>query len=496
MLTKFATLFSPDLGTIHGTKIDIPLKPNAQLKFFKARPVQISKWAAPIVPVVNRDGSIRICGDYKQTVNQASLVDPYPLPRIDDLFTSLSGGKKFSKLDLSKAYQQLVLAESSRELTTINTHKGLYHYTRLPFGISSAPAIFQRTIDSLLQGLNHVVVYLDDIVVTGSLDEGHIHNLEEVLSRLSNAGIHLKREKCSFFADQVEYLGHLINKGLHPTDAKVEAVQKAPAPSNVSELKSFLGLLNYYSKFLPNLSSVLSPLYSLLQADKIWTWGHEEEESFTTAKALLSSSKFLVHYDPNKPLMLSFDASSYGVGAVLSHQMQDGSEKPIGFASRTMSAIEKKYSQLHKEALAIMFGISKFHQYLYGRKFTLYTDHRPLSHLFHPCRSVPQMTSSRLQRWALVLSSYQYDIRYKTGKDHGNADAFSRLLLNEFPLNIPIPGDVVLVMDHLDTTPVNACSIKSWTDKDPVLSTVQRYILHGWPISVPEETKIMVMQMH
>ena len=515
LLTKFATLFSPDLGTIHGTKIDIPLKPNAQPKFFKARPVpymlrtkvekeldrllsegvlepvQFSKWAAPIVPVVKRDGSIRICGDYKQTVNQASLVDPYPLPRIDDLFTSLSGGKKFSKLDLSKAYQQLVLAESSRELTTINTHKGLYRYTRLPFGISSAPAIFQRTMDSLLQGLNHVVVYLDDIVVTGSSDEEHIHNLGEVLSRLSNAGIHLKREKCSFFADQVEYLGHLIDKeGLHPTDAKVEAVQKAPAPSNVSELKSFLGLLNYYSKFLPNLSSVLSPLYSLLQADKIWTWGHEEEESFTAAKALLSSSKLLVHYDPNKPLMLSCDASSYGVGAVLSHQMQDGSEKPIGFASRTMSATEKKYSQLDKEALALMFGISKFHQYLYGRKFTLYTDHRPLSHLFHPCRSVPQMASSRLQRWALVLSSYQYDIRYKTGKDHGNADAFSRLPLNEFPPNVPIPGDVVLVMDHLDTTPVNARSIKSWTDKDPVLSTVRRYILHGWPISVPEENLI------
>ena len=213
-------------------------------------------------------------------------------------------------------------------------------------------------MDSLLQGLNHVVVYLDDIVVSGSLDEEHIHNLEKVLSRLSNAGIHLKKEKClfMFFADQVEYLGHLIDKkGLHPTDVNVEAVQKAPTPSNVSELKSFLGLLNYYSKFLPNLSSVLSPLYFLLQADKIWTWGHKEKESFTAAKALLSSSKLLVHYDPNKPLMLSCNASSHGVGAVLSHQMQDGSEQPIGFASRTMSASEKKYSQLNKEALAIMF---------------------------------------------------------------------------------------------------------------------------------------------
>ena len=184
----------------------------------------------------------------------------------------------------------------------------------------------------------YVVVYLDDIVVSGSSDEEYmyIHDFEEVLSRLSNAGIHLKREKCSFFADQVECLGHLIEKGLHPTDTKVKEVQKAPAPSNVSELKSFLGLLNYYNKFLPNLSSVLSPLYCLLQADKIWTWDHEEEESFTAVKALLSSFKLLVHYDPNKSLMLSCDVSSYGVGTVLSHQMQDGSEKPIGFALKTM----------------------------------------------------------------------------------------------------------------------------------------------------------------
>ena len=188
-------------------------------------------------------------------------------------------------------------------------------------------------MDSLLQGLNHVVVYLDDIVVSGSSDEEHIHNLEEVLSRLSNAGIHLKKVKCSFFVDQVEYLGHLIDKkGLHPTDVKVEAVQKAQTPSNVSELKSFLGLLNYNSKFLPNLSSSLSPLYSLLQADKIWTWDYKEEESFIAAKALLSSSKLLVHYVPNMPLMLSCDVFSYGVGAVLSHQMQDGSELPIGIA--------------------------------------------------------------------------------------------------------------------------------------------------------------------
>ena len=229
-------------------------------------PVQFSDWAAPIVPVVKKDGSIRICGDYKLTVNRAAKMDTYPLPRIDDLFASLVGGKTFSTLDLAHAYQQVPLEEGSRQYVTINTTKGLYRYNRLPFGVASAPSIFQRIMDAILQGLPGVCVYLDDILVTGETEDKHLQNLEQVLSRLEKAGLQLQRQKCTFMQPSVEYLGHRISAaGLHPSEEKVRAIVDAPVPKDVTQLRSFLGLLNYYGKFLPQLPSTLAPLYALLQ---------------------------------------------------------------------------------------------------------------------------------------------------------------------------------------------------------------------------------------
>ena len=432
--------------------------------------MKFSKWAAPIVPVLKKCGSLRLCGDYKLTANTASPVDSYPLPKIEELITDLSGGKQFTKLDLAQAYLQLPLSDSSKPLTTINTHKGLFQYNRMPFGISSAPAVFQRT------------AYLDDIVITGTTEEEHLRNLEEVLRRLLEAGVHFKKEKCVFFTPQVEYLGHLINKeGLHPSPSKVKAVKDAPTPSNLSELRAFLGLINYYRKFIPNISTELSPLYSLLQKANQWSWGPREEQCFHKAKTLLMSPTLLVHFDPNKQLILSCDASSIGVGAVLAHQMKDGSSQPICYASRTLSPTEKKYSQLDKEALSIIVGVTKFQQYLFGRHFTLFTDHKPLIYLFHPHRSVPQMASARIQRWSLLLGAYSYDIHYRQGKDHGNADSLSRLPLPDYPKQVPVPGDVIFTLTELHKSLITAKDISNWTAKDPVLSSVLCYITNGWP---------------
>ena len=209
-------------------------------------PVNFSEWAAPVVPVVKRDGSVRVCGDYKLTVNRAAKVDSYPLPRLEDIFTAVSGGRTFSKLDLVHAYQQLVVDEPSRKYLTVNTHKGLFK--RLPFGVGSAPAIFQRTIEMILQGLPHMCVYIDDILVTGSTEAEHLQNLDCVLSRLKSAGIRLRKQKCAY----VEYLGHQISaQGLKPAAEKVCAIVDAPTPNDITQLKSFLGMLAYYSKFYP-----------------------------------------------------------------------------------------------------------------------------------------------------------------------------------------------------------------------------------------------------
>ena len=242
---------------------------------------------------------------------------------------------------------------------------------------------------------------------------------------------------------------------------KVRAIVEAPAPQNVSQLKSFLGMLNYYSKFLPNLSSVLAPLYSLLYKNTTWQWGMPQQTAFKEAKKLLTSSQVLVHFDAHKPLVLSCDASPYGVGAVLSHKLGDGSEHPVAFASRTLSPAEKQYSQLDKEGLAIIFGIKRFHHYLLGRKFTIFSDHKPLQHLFGRSRAIPPMASARIQQWALTLSAYDYDINYKPGKDQASADLLSRLPLLEFPKETPIPADTVLLMESLQASPSNFTQIKS-----------------------------------
>ena len=510
VLDKYPEVFKDELGTLQGTRAKIHVDPQATPRFFKPRsvpytlrdrvekeldrllsegiiePVQFSDWAAPIVPIVKEDGRIRICGDYRVTINHSSKLDSYPIPKANDLFATLAGGKSFSKLDLSHAYLQLVLDEESRKFTTINTHKGLFHYKRLPFGVSSAPAIFQRTMDSLLQGIPQTCVYLDDILITGTTVEEHLKNLDEVLCRLQAAGLRLKSSKCLFMAPSVEYLGHVIDAaGLHPTKAKVKAITEAPAPKNVAELRSFLGLINYYGKFLPNLSSTLAPIYKLLQQHTQWHWGDSQATAFKAAKGALQSSTLLVHYDSSKPLTLTCDASPYGVGAVLSHKFEDGSEKPIGFTSRTLSPAEKNYSQLDKEALAIIFGVKKFHDYLHGHHFTIYSDHQPLQHLFNENKPIPQMASSRLKRWSLTLQAYEYTIRHKPGKQLANADALSRLPLPQQLQTVPVPGDINLVFQQLNMTPVTATDIKSETDKDPLLNKVLQFVRNGWPVDDP-----------
>ncbi len=270
VIDRYPSVVKDELGQIKGSSADFEVDPDAQPRFCRARPVPyslrskveneldrlvknnvitpvtFSKWAAPIVPVLKRDGKVRICGDYKLTVNQATKTDPYPLTRIEDLFASLAKGHSFTKLDLANAYQQIPLSDEGKELTTINTHKGLYQYNCLPFGVATAPAIFQRTMDSLLQGLPHVCVYLDDLLITGPTDEEHLKNLDTVLSKLHEAGVRLKLDKCAFMLPEVEYLGHIISaSGLHPSQEKVKALKEAPTPANVSQLKSFLGLLNF-----------------------------------------------------------------------------------------------------------------------------------------------------------------------------------------------------------------------------------------------------------
>ncbi|XP_039618075.1 uncharacterized protein K02A2.6-like [Polypterus senegalus] len=309
VLVKHKKIFEVGLGTIKNFKAQIKMKPDISPKFHKARPVpyslkqaveleqdrlekagiiskiESSNWAAPIVVVPKGDQSLRICGDYKITVNQSIEEEQYPLPTAEDLVATLAGGRLFTKLDLSHAYQQLELDEKSKQYLVVNTHKGLYCYNRLSYGVSSAPAIFQLVMDQILQGLEHVTCFLDDILITAKTAQQHLQILDAVLSRLEQYGIRVKQAKCSFMQESVEYLGHQIDKdGLHPTKEKVSAILEAPEPKNIGELRSFLGLLNYYGRFLARLSTVLQPLHELLQNDKTWDWSSKCKAAFNQCK--------------------------------------------------------------------------------------------------------------------------------------------------------------------------------------------------------------------
>ena len=346
-------------------------------------------------------------------------------------------------------------------------------------------------MELMLRDIPGVVVYIDDILVTGSTEAEHLRSLEEVLKRLAKAGLRAKKHKCQFMKPQVVFLGHVIDdKGIHPVPSKVKAIQDAPRPKNVAELKSYLGLLTYYGKFMPSLSTHLAPLYHLLKSNVKWKWSADQERAFLKSKELLTSSDVLVHFDPSLPIVLACDASQYGIGAVLAHKMPDGSERPVGFVSRTLNDAEKNYAQLEREGLALVFGVKRFYSYLFGYPFTLITDHKPLLGLLSECKSTSPQASARVKRWSLYLSMFDYTLAFRNTKAHANADALSRLPLAVKPGEHFEPAELVLLTTHLETSPVSASQIAEATRKDPVLSTVSQYVSQGWPQAIPQQPEL------
>ena len=287
--------------------------------------------------------------------------------------------------------------------------------------------------------------------------------------------VRINLDKCKFLQESVEYLGHKIDKnGVSPILEKLEAIRDAPAPTNLHQLRSWLGLVNYYNKYLPMASTKLKPLYDLERKDVAFIWTTDCDKSFNETKKALMHSKALAHYNPELPVVIATDASPYGIGAVMSHII-DGIERPVIFISSTLSKSEQNYAQLHKEALAIIFAIRKLHKYIYGRRFTLITDHQPLKTIFSPQKNIPVMAASRLKRWALELSAYDYQIQYRKGEYLANADAMSRLPKPE------IFEEPLYSFSSFSEIPLRAIDIANSTKKDQVLSKVYEYTLRGWP---------------
>lgn len=348
-------------------------------------------------------------------------------------------------------------------------------------------------MDDLTVDLPGVAVYLDDILVSGKDAEDHFQNLRRLLDRLHSKGLRCKKEKCYFAQPQVEYLGHVLTKDGISKGHKVDAVLKMPAPTDVSSLKSFLGSLQFYSKFLPSsFATEAEPLYRLTKKQVDWIWGPTEEKAFQKLKQLLLSDQVLTHYNPALPVGIACDASSVGIGATLFHRYPDGSERPIANISKTLSQSQRNYSQIQKEALSIVFATKKFFQYLFGQRFILITDHKPLLAIYGPRKASSGLVANRLARWAMFLNQFDFEIEYRKTKDHQNADALSRLPQGEDETfdeeESADDADIVCAISTL-TSQMQApdpAVLQRETTRDPVLSKVIRFTREGWPRKTEE----------
>lgn len=447
------------------------------------RKVNHSQWASPIVVVPKKNGNIRLCVNFKNTVNPQLEVNQYPLPRVEDLINKFVGCQVFCHVDLTNAYLQLEVDEVSQKLLTINTLNGLYQYKRLVFGLASSPAIFQMVMEQILGDMNKCAIYLDDILIGGTCYEECQLNLEKVLKKLNDYNVKVNMEKSEFFVNSLEFLGfHISADGKQPSKDKINKILNCMVPTNVTQLKSYLSMLSFYRNFIPMCPDLCEPMYKLLRKDVPFVWSADCDIAFNKSKCALSEKSLLVLYDPLKPLSLTVDASQYGVGAVLSHTI-DGVEHPIAFESATLNPAQKNYSQLHKEALAVIYGVKKFHQYLYGRQFTIYTDHEPLKFLFSETKDMLTTVPSRILRWSIILSSYNYKIVFKKGKDIPQADFMSRL-----PSSQPvIETDCNFLF--LQTPLVSQELVVKHTENDDLLKKIISHVKADWKMKVEPELK-------
>jgi hypothetical protein len=512
----FNDVFSPGLGRYTGPPVSIELKEGTNPVFRPARqvpyarqkkaeetieghikdgymsPTKFSEFGTPVLFVTCSDGTLRMVGDYSGTVNPLCKVDIFPMPTVDSVLDNLSGGCYFTKLDLKRAFNQITVDDRSAEILTLNTSKGLFKVHRLSPGLSVAPAIFQRTMTGIMAGLQGVITYFDDVLIQGKTKQELWARTREVLQRLREFGLKLNLSKCVFCVTELDFIGYNISgTGVKPTDEKVSSLIKMPHPKDKPELQSFLGYVNYYDRFLRNKAAIFHPLYQLLHDGVEWQWSCKEKNAVEYVKKIMTSDIVLTPYNPQYPIVLAVDASPVGLGYVISHIMPDGLEKPIAFASRTLQAAEKNYSQLDKEALAIVCGVKKFNKYLSGREFTILTDHKPLLGIFRPDKSIPEMLSPRLIRWCLLMGGYQYKLLYRPGKLNGNADCLSRL---------PVPATredesqelrgILLLEMAPEGSPISSEKIADLTRKDQVLSRVLHLLLHGGKSEeMPEEFK-------
>ena len=441
-----------------------------------------TQWCAGMVVVPKKSGEVRICVDLKK-LNESVMREPHPIPKVDDTLAQLSGAALFTKLDANSGFWQIPLSSESSPLTTFITPFVRYAFNKLPFGISSAPEIFQRRINRILEGLDGVVCQMDDILVFGKDEEEHRERLVKGLKRLESAHVTLNPSKCEFSKTRIKFLGHIIDRtGVRADPDKTKAIMSMEAPKSVTDLRRFLGLVNQLGKFSPNIAELTQPLRELLSSKRAWLWGPDQEQAFANVKEELVKPTTLTLYDPTAEVKVSAVTSSFGLGAVLLQQVRE-EWKPVAYASRSMTQTESRYAQIEKEALAITWACGKFSDYILGRKFSIETDHKPLIPLLNS-KNLDALPP-RVVRFRLRLTKFDYMVYHVPDKQLFTADALSRAPIPE-TLEDPLQEEVesfaeAIVQKSSPVTPQRLREYQKAQEQDAVCTQVRQYCTTEWP---------------
>ncbi|XP_055307067.1 uncharacterized protein K02A2.6-like [Sitodiplosis mosellana] len=486
-----------EFGKIKGVEVEIPIKPDVKpvqqpyrrvpaplekvvddkidelLRKGIIEKVKSAKWITPLV-IVPKQNDVRVCIDMRRA-NEAVERENHPLPTMEDFLPEIRTAKYFSKLDVKQAYHQVEIAPSSRDITAFITKKGLFRYKRLMFGITCAPEIFQKIMEQILQGCDGCLNYMDDVIVFAPTKELHDSRLQKVLERLNEYNVTLNKEKCVFGVSEIIFLGHRLSPdGIKPTHDKILAIKQFREPHSTEETRSYLGLVNYLGKFIPNLATVSEPLRMLIKNDAVFEWNAEQQEAFEILKQCISEESTLGYYNVNDRTQVIADASPVGLGAVLIQFNERGVPRIICYANRSLTDVEKRYAQTEKEALALIWAVERFHFYLFGREFELITDHKPLEVIFGP-RSKP---CARIERWVLRLQSYKYKVVYKPGKTN-IADPLSRLIQETSPqpaVSTKSNEYVAWILSYAEPKAIKLQEILSESTKDVMIQSVKSAI--------------------
>ena len=443
-------------------------------------------WVSSLVVVQKTNGQLRICLDPKD-LNRAIKREHFIIPTFSDIAPKLHGKRIFSVIDMKDGFWHIRLDEESSKLCTFNSIFGRYSYTRLPFGISSAPEVFQKKANEIFGDIPDVFIIFDDLLIAAESDEQHQRTLQMVFERARMKGVRFNKNKIQLRVRECKYIGHVLTPdGVRPDEEKVKAISDMRTPADGKELHRLQGMVTYMSKFVPHLADLTAPLRQLLRKDASWTWTSHHEQAFNSIKQAVTSAPVLQFFDPSGPVVVQTDASSTGLGSCL---MQNG--KPIEYASRALTDAETRYAQIEKELLAIVFACIKFHQYIYGRRVVVQSDHKPLEAIFQ--KSIAA-TTPRLQRMLLRLLEYNINVQYTPGKDMLIADTLSRSYLNKEPpstVEREIAEDtVVSISTIIADAPVSNSrldKIRTECARDEEMQLLRKHIHNGFP---PDDSKL------